>query len=335
MLFSTLIFSLQVLSAEDSESRTLKAACAREVAGLLHTANDYRELFNFFERYRDHVEAFLRIEPTPQVLGSRDLIDSMNYSLRAGGKRLRPMLAAVAAELYEIPIEKIIPLQKALEFAHTASLIFDDLPAQDDASLRRGIPTNHRKFAESTSHNAAVALLMAAFREVQKLNDDFLPQRVREVAEYFPETIGHLGMSSGQVADLNRSDRSYTPSELLEIAHMKTGMALEASLLPVLMLAGAPENERNIIRRFSRKIGLLFQLTDDLLDLEGSTIELGKDAGADQKNKTQNYVTIRGKEETRKLLKNLDREARADLESFPKKSAVLRGLLDYLKTRTH
>jgi len=255
---------------------------------------------------------------------------AMRYSVLAGGKRLRPALALAGAELGSEPIETLAPAAAALELIHTYSLIHDDLPAMDDDGLRRGKPTCHVVFGEAHAILAGDALLTLAFevlaREPQ--GERFVPRRL-EAVRRVAKAAGPAGMVGGQTADLEAARLPAAADRVaaLEFVHRhKTGALLGASVALGAVLGGLSRSEVDRLERFGQKVGLAFQIADDVLDVEGSDETLGKTAGKDQKDHKLTYPALLGVEASRREAKRQLEEALGELEPFGAKAQVLREL---------
>ncbi len=249
---------------------------------------------------------------------------AMRYSAFAGGKRLRPILAMTSFELVNGKGKSILPAACALEFIHTYSLIHDDLPCMDDDDLRRGKPTSHKVFGEGMAVLAGDALHALAFEILLKTKN---PQVIEEVVE----SIGTKGMIGGQVADLEAEGKKVKPAQVTYIHSHKTGALIKASVRVGALLGGADRRELNALSRYGEKIGLAFQITDDVLDVEGKEEIVGKKIGADEKKAT--YPKVLGLEKSKKIAKDLAESAKKDLKIFSKKRIIFERLADYIVSR--
>jgi geranylgeranyl diphosphate synthase type II len=230
------------------------------------------------------------------------LHQAIRYSVLAGGKRLRPVLAVAAYEACGGDDDIIYPAAVALEFIHCYSLIHDDLPCMDDDDLRRGQPTVHKKFSEAVALLAGDALHDLAFELMAKTGR---PEAIRELAE----AIGTRGMLAGQMADMEAEGRHLTLDEISYIHIHKTGKLIRGSLRIGALLAGAGREQFNAISRFGEKIGLAFQIMDDILDIEGDPKTLGKPVGSDTKNSKATYPGVVGLEKSHEDVHRLIDEA--------------------------
>lgn len=245
-----------------------------------------------------HIERYLPdTEKYPEVLHA-----AIRYSVLAGGKRLRPLLALVAYESCGGESDKIYKAAVAVEFIHTYSLIHDDLPCMDNDNLRRGIPTLHKKYGEAVALLAGDALHDLAFNLIGRTN------RADAVSE-LAQAIGTGGMLAGQMADMEAEGRELTLDEVSFIHSHKTGMLIRAAIRIGAVLASADSQKMDAVTRYGEKIGLAFQIIDDILDIEGDEEKLGKPIGSDKKNLKATYPAIIGMESSRKIASDLVAEA--------------------------
>jgi len=282
-----------------------------------------------------------------QYDNKRELIMAMKYSLMANGKRLRPVLCIASAECINDPknnfIDNTIFIACAIEMIHTYSLIHDDLPAMDDDDLRRGKPTLHKKFSEATAILAGDALLTHAFFilsnprafSLKSLPDDILLQIIRIISD----AAGTNGMVEGQMLDmqaetmLNATTESDNLQYLKKMHALKTGKLIRASV-EVGALAGRADKEQlNSLVLYAEKIGLAFQVVDDILDIEGDSLVMGKAVGSDVINKKLTFPEIIGLEESKKYADKLILEAFDAIESFGEKALPLRKIANYIIER--
>jgi geranylgeranyl diphosphate synthase type II len=263
------------------------------------------------------------------------VVEAMHYSLFAGGKRLRPILCLAAADAVGGDPGEALPAACALEMIHTYSLIHDDLPAMDDDDLRRGQPTCHKKFDEATAILAGDGLLTEAFHilAASAPRDGGREAALVEVIELIARAAGYQGMVGGQMLDLQAEGRRVTLKELETIHRLKTGALLTASCRAGAILGGGTRSEITILTGYGEKFGLAFQITDDLLDVEGSTAEMGKPAGSDEARGKATYPALLGVEKSREWAKRLVEEAVRDLESLGGKAEPLAEIARYLLVR--
>ncbi|MEK5031236.1 polyprenyl synthetase family protein [Paenibacillus sp. FSL R7-0302] len=269
----------------------------------------------------------------PQVLR-----ESMEYSLQAGGKRLRPLLVTAACEALGGSREAALPVAAAIEMVHTYSLIHDDLPAMDNDDYRRGKLTNHKVFGEAMAILAGDSLLTHAFYSVvQASRKHGVPaERVLSIVEDLAEMAGPRGMVGGQVADME-GEQGMTDLQQLQYIHLhKTGDLVIFSLLAGGRIAGADEGQLEALRRFGTQIGLAFQIQDDILDLIGDESKLGKKTGSDIKQQKVTYPYFIGLEASRAEVKELTSAAQdAILEGGFNDPSRLLEIAEYLMSRDH
>src|SRR5580700_2068681 len=240
------------------------------------------------------------------------LVEAMRYSLLAGGKRIRPVLALATARAVGMEPLEVLPLAGAIELIHTYSLIHDDLPAMDDDELRRGQPTCHVKFGEDVAILAGDGLYAEAFHHLLT-HQRSAPQRVLEAAAELAAATGVNGMVGGQYADVS-ADTPPGPAALRRLHELKTGRLIAASVLCVILLGGIADAPQTIpIRRFAAELGVLFQIVDDILDVTGTDDALGKPRGSDERHGKRTYVSEFGVERARELAAESHGMARAAL----------------------
>ena len=280
---------------------------------------DLRELVD------DHLEG-LRFSAAPATDG---LDESMRYSLLAGGKRIRPVLALATARALGADPAAYLPAAAAIELIHTYSLIHDDLPAMDDDELRRGRPTSHVKFGEDVAILAGDGLFAEAVSMFASQPGD--PARVLEALAELTTAAGVGGMVGGQYVDVTQSDLD---AESLRALHgLKTGRLISASVGVVLVLEQTSEPETIPYRRFADELGVLFQIVDDILDVTGSDEELGKPHGSDQRHGKVTYVSLFGLERARELAGESHAKAREALSEAGPGSDDLERITDFIYTR--
>ncbi len=251
------------------------------------------------ESYRRCVEEYLknyyaRFHDEPQ----RILFEAMEYSLLAGGKRLRSTLVLEFCRLCGGEWKKAVPFGAAIEMIHTYSLIHDDLPCMDNDDFRRGKPTNHKIYGEAMAFLAGDALLTDAFTVVS--NAELPPERVLEAIQVLSECAGSLGMVGGQVLDIQSEHRVLSEQEVLDIQTRKTGALISAACAMGAIAGGANEAQYDAACQFAAGLGLAFQIRDDILDVIGSAEELGKNVGTDEEKNT--FVRLYGLEECEVLV---------------------------------
>lgn len=243
-----------------------------------------------------------------------DLQEAMEYSLLAGGKRLRPVLVLECCKLCGGDAVKAIPFAAAVEMIHTYSLIHDDLPAMDNDDLRRGRPTNHKVYGEATAILAGDALLTAAFEQLAKA--DLPAQRVVDAVTCLSRCAGAPGMVGGQVLDMAGEGRSLEFWELEQLQSLKTGALISAAAQLGCIAAGADAKQRAQITDYAQALGRAFQVRDDMLDEISTAEELGKPIGSDRANEKSTFLTALGLEGCRKLVDELTDRAIHALDGF-------------------
>jgi geranylgeranyl diphosphate synthase, type II len=259
------------------------------------------------------------------------LEEAMRYSLLAGGKRIRPVLALATAEATGVGEERVLPLAAAIELIHTYSLIHDDLPAMDDDDLRRGRPTCHVRYGEDVAILAGDGLFAEAMRLVLERQQGE-PERVLAALGEVVGAVGVSGMVGGQYIDVAES----APADASGIRHLhelKTGRLIGASVGCVLLLGGVSEPATIPYRRFAAELGLLFQIVDDILDVTGDEDSLGKPRGSDERHGKRTYVSVFGLDGARDLAAESHRKARAALAESGGRTARLEQITDYILTR--
>lgn len=292
--------------------------------------------------YPDHLRAqvdgyleTLRFSTEPASAG---LQDAMRYSLLAGGKRIRPVLALATASAIGRPPESVLPLAGALELIHTYSLIHDDLPAMDDDDLRRGRPTCHRAFGEDVAILAGDGLYAEAFL-LLLTGQEGQPERLLAAAAELARATGVQGMVAGQYIDVAGTAPA-GPDGLRRLHELKTGRLIAASIECVLLLDGGVGPDRmSAFSDFARELGVLFQIVDDILDVTGSQEMLGKQQGSDERLGKRTYVTEFGLDGAHKLAGESQRRARAALaraagRAGPDTATELEQITDFIATRS-
>jgi geranylgeranyl diphosphate synthase type II len=294
------------------------------------------------EDLRERIDSYLEglhFSESPSTAG---LDEAMRYSLLAGGKRIRPVLALATARAIGLDPERVLPAAAAIELIHTYSLIHDDLPAMDDDDLRRGIPTSHVKFGEDIAILAGDGLFAEAMK-LFSLTQEGDPARVIAALGELVAATGVGGMVGGQYIDVTEFDAAakgdwhkaanLNGERLREMHSLKTGRLIAASVGVVLELGDVGEPARIPYRRFADELGLLFQIVDDILDVTGSDEELGKPSGSDERHDKLTFVSAYGLETARELASASHREAKAALEEAGAKTDDLARITDFIHTR--
>lgn len=263
------------------------------------------------------------------------LFESMEYSVKNGGKRVRPILTMLFCDACGGDIESALPFAQAVEFVHTYSLIHDDLPCMDNDDYRRGKLSNHKVYGEAFALLAGDGLLTAAFELISKGCLDGLYDSETAVSgvSALSSLAGSRGMIGGQVVDLLNENNPDADFEVLQLMDsLKTGALIEAACVLGCIVAGAGEEEINAARTFAQSIGLAFQIKDDILDVTSSLEKLGKLTGSDTENNKSTYVTLLGVEKCQELVEKLTKEAMESLETFSENEA-LKEYAEYLAHR--
>jgi geranylgeranyl diphosphate synthase, type II len=289
------------------------------------------DLENFFRVCTQIVEARLdRLVPAGETAPAR-LYEAIRWSLFAGGKRFRPALLLAVGKAFGAREEKLLNTASAIEMIHTYSLIHDDLPAMDDDDLRRGRATCHVKFDEGTAILAGDILQTLAFRAIaadENLSDKIKVRLIAELAD------SAARMVDGQHLDLDGEGKTVSLAELEKIHQNKTGAMICVAARSGAIIAGAGEDELKAVTNYASKLGLLFQITDDLLDITQTTEILGKTAGKDERAEKATYPSIYGIEETRRLAEKVYTEAVAELNNLEKPTETLREIAGFILRRT-
>jgi geranylgeranyl diphosphate synthase type II len=266
-----------------------------------------------------------------------ELHRAMRYSLDAGGKRIRPILAMAAAEAVNGNVEGVMPLAVALECIHTYSLIHDDLPAMDDDDLRRGKPSLHKVFGEALAVLAGDALLAFAFEiltapGVRRIHP---PDRLLPVVNELAAAAGSCKLVGGQAVDILSEGREVDEETVRYIVKSKTGSLIRASLICGARLAGGRNEELDLLGRYGELLGMVFQIRDDLLDLEGDPAQLGKAVNKDRERGKATYHEILGKERTVAMMTDLVNRALEIIEPLGPNADPLLALGKYVSERIH
>ncbi|MCA1945361.1 MAG: polyprenyl synthetase family protein [Desulfovibrio sp.] len=262
------------------------------------------------------------------------LLEAMEYSLHAGGKRLRPVLCLTAASLFGLSPEAVLPFACGIECIHTYSLIHDDLPAMDNDDLRRGKPTNHKVFGEATAILAGDGLLTEAFRLMGRTRG-VAAENLLQAISTMATAAGAAGMVGGQTLDMAYEQRTDITLPLLRDMHArKTGALIRAACHCGAILAGAPEADQHRLASYGAALGVAFQIADDVLDEVGDTAVMGKSAGSDRHRGKTTYVSLVGLAQSRDLACQAADEAAAHLQCYQgEEAAFLTALCRYVVDR--
>lgn len=261
------------------------------------------------------------------------LYEAMRYSLLGGGKRLRPILCLATCEMSGGSVELAMPTACAIEMVHTMSLIHDDLPAMDNDEYRRGRLTNHKQFSEARAILAGDALLAYAFQLIAERTIGVAPERVVDVMGRLGRAASATGLVGGQVVDLDSEGQKISLATLEYIHAHKTGALLEVSVVSGAVLAGATPETVQRLTRYSRCIGLAFQIVDDILDITSTREELGKTAGKDVRAQKATYPSLLGREQSQQKADLLISEAIEELSLFGKRALPLVALAQFITCR--
>lgn len=288
------------------------------------------DLENFFRRSSRIVDGQLNeLIPSPETAPAR-LVEAIRWSLFAGGKRFRPALALAVGETFGARETELLRAAAAIEMIHTYSLIHDDLPAMDDDDLRRGRATCHKKFDEATAILTGDFLHALAFQAIagdENLSDKIKVRLISELA------AAAARMVEGQYLDLEAEGKMISVAALETIHQNKTGAMICASARTGAIVAGANAQELEAVSNYASLLGLLFQITDDLLDVTQTTEMLGKTAGKDLTAEKATYPALYGLEEARKLAEKVQAEAIAELDKIEKDTNLLRDLVGFILKR--
>lgn len=260
-------------------------------------------------------------------------IEPMLYSVNVGGKRIRPILMILTHKMYSDKLEEVLPFAAAIELIHTYSLIHDDLPSMDNDDLRRGKPTNHKVYGEAMAILAGDGLLNEAmiimFKECLHGNE-----AKARVSHLIAESSSVRGMIKGQIIDMTSEGKALDEETLISMHRNKTGRLIEASILAGAILGGASEEDITLLSKFGSNLGLVFQVKDDILDVEGNEELMGK-TKSDTVNNKVNFVTMYGIEQCKALCKELTEECYHILDNIEVDSNELREITDFLLKRTY
>lgn len=298
--------------------------------GNLNKSQFMEELQQKVEHINDVLEKFLPAEEGQQ----RIIFEAMNYSVRAGGKRLRPILMEETYHMFGGSSAVIEPFMAAIEMIHTYSLVHDDLPAMDNDEYRRGKKTTHAVYGEAMGILAGDALLNLAYETAAKAFDmEVADTRVARAFAVLAKKAGVYGMVGGQVVDVGSEksdDCSITREKLDFIYRLKTGALIESSMMIGAILAGASSDEVSRVEQIAAKLGLAFQIQDDVLDVTSTLEVLGKPVGSDEKNNKATYVTFEGLDKAVSDVERISKEAEEQLDDLGYDDAFLKELFEYL-----
>jgi geranylgeranyl pyrophosphate synthase len=292
------------------------------------------ELEFLLARNRSLVEVELNDLLPSNAVSPERVNQAIRWSVFAGGKRFRPALVLATGQTFGASIESLLRTACAFEMIHTYSLIHDDLPSMDDDDLRRGRPTCHVRFDEATAILAGDALQTLAFQTIAQ--DELLTDRTKVslIAELAKAAGTPDGMVAGQALDIEAEARQVSPGELEEIHRLKTGALIVAAARAGALIADANANELNVVSEYAAQLGLLFQITDDFLDVTASAEDLGKTPGKDARSAKATYPGLYGLDETKAAANEAHTAACAALATIDRPTDTLRLIADYILNRT-
>ena len=292
---------------------------------------------NFREELKSKTAAVEKIVESylPEESGTQhEIMEAMNYSVTAGGKRLRPLLMQETYRMFGGEGREVEPFMAAMEMIHTYSLVHDDLPAMDNDEYRRGKLTTHAKFGHAMGVLAGDALLNYAFETAAEAFDKSTDlRRTAKALQILSRKAGIYGMIGGQTVDVEEENKEISFDTLMYIHNNKTAALIECAMMIGAVLAGASEVEVATIEKIANKVGIAFQIEDDILDVVSTSETLGKPAGSDEKNGKNTYVLFRGLEQSGEDAKQYTEEALQLFDALEYKNDFLRELLLYLVGR--
>jgi geranylgeranyl diphosphate synthase type II len=293
------------------------------------------DITRYLDQKRQEVDRFLEATMPAENAPPATLHKAIRYSLFAGGKRVRPILAIAACEATGRSSPAVLPFASALELVHTYSLIHDDLPAMDNDDYRRGKPTNHKVFGEAMAILAGDALLTMAFELASRpaSADGLDPRAQMRIIQELASGAGNVGMVGGQVADIEAEGKDIDLATLEGVHRWKTGKLIRASVRIGAIVGGATDAQLSSLTGYAEDIGLAFQIADDVLNVVGSREELGKDANTDASRGKKTYPSFFGVDGARKLAEERAASAIRHLTDFDEKADPLRELARYITAR--
>lgn len=292
-----------------------------------------KNLRDFFEESRKITDKTLDLLVPSEDVEPKRLHGAIRWSLFGGGKRFRPALVFAVGEVFNVETSKLLRTAAAIEMIHTYSLMHDDLPAMDNDNLRRGRETCHKKFDEATAILAGDVLQTLAFQAVSEDGSLSAEMRIKVIIELTKAAGTPLGMAAGQQMDLEAEKRKISGEELENIHHSKTGAMICAATRTPAIIADAGVKELEAITDYALNLGLLFQVTDDLLDVTQTTEVLGKTAGKDLTAKKATYPSLYGLEQAKKLASEIHIQAIDNLSVINNDTEILKSLADFILNR--
>lgn len=293
------------------------------------------KLQHFFQLCKEKVEArmpaIINDLQAPQILK-----DSMLYSINAGGKRIRPILLFATIESFSRDMDIGTDVASALEMIHTYSLIHDDLPAMDNDDFRRGKPTNHKVFGDAMAILAGDGLLTLSFEVISNISHPDITSDMKiELIRMIAKAAGPEGMVGGQVADIDGEGKTLTVDELVYIHRHKTGDLLTFAVESGAVLSRVDDKTRRTLKNFAQELGLVFQIKDDILDIEGDEKKLGKPVGSDIAKAKNTYPSLLTLEGAKQKLNEHAVKAKQYLREIGLEHSLLHSITDYIVTRDH
>ncbi len=279
------------------------------------------EIEGFLKEYFKHNNSY-----------NKHIYEAMAYSINIGGKRIRPILMLLTYHLFQEDYKTILPIAAAMEMIHTYSLVHDDLPCMDDDDLRRGKPTNHKVFGEAMAVLAGDALLNEAMNIMFKFSLNKGREAIR-ASSLICEASGAEGMIGGQVVDILSEGKSISEDQLLYMHSKKTGELIKASVLSGAILAGASKEEEELLGQYGEKLGLAFQIKDDILDVIGNSELLGKNINCDSEHMKTNFISTYGLENCKDMCEKLTNQCIMLLSKLPRDISYLKELTLFLLER--
>lgn len=283
--------------------------------------------------YKEKIEKWMESYFETKDVGDSSILEPIIYSLKIGGKRIRPILMICSYNMYSRNIEKIFPFAAAMEMIHTYSLIHDDLPCMDNDDLRRGKPTNHKVYGEAMATLAGDSLLNEAMNVMFSQCLDGEIKKIRAAA-IISKSSGIDGMIKGQIIDIRSEGQSIDEAALLDMHKNKTGQLITASIIAGAIVGGASEKDIEILKSFGEKLGLAFQIKDDILDVEGDFKLLGK-TQSDGENNKANFITMYGIHKCKEFCNNLTQECYDLLKSMERDTKELEDITKFLLEREY
>lgn len=304
------------------------------ITALRNERKEQEEFLHTIDDFKEEINSILPIAHNKDVtVSNQSIIEAANYSLEGDGKRLRAIMAWVmGVQGFGLKKESLLPILRSLEYLHTASLIFDDLPSQDNSDTRRGRPTLHHVYNIAVAEISGLFLTQKATQEQASL-DSFEPQTVLKLIHYSAEMTGM--MCQGQAMDLGSKGKKLSLDQLNHMSIYKTGLAFEASLVMPAILAEASPTEIEALKKYAHHAGIAFQIKDDLLDVEGDVKLLGKPTGQDLGNNNSTFVSILGKDGAKREMWEHFCLATEALQEIPRNIPFLKHLLNYIVNRDH